>query len=106
MMSPITHDIIDPHIKDTHMHKMKTFTLKCRGVGGHDIKNRENQPNFSLVKVYLSNHAITNNLNKENGICMKSLLILKEANIIVLHSIVKMVEKLLEVFLVLYIGRS
>ena len=44
----------------------------------------------------MSNHAITNNLNKENQICIKLLLILKEVNIIVLHSIVKVVEKLLE----------
>ena len=72
------------------------FYLKCEGVGGHHVKNREDQPNFSLVKVYFSNHAITNNLNKENGICIKSLLILKEVNIVVLHSIVRMVEKLLE----------
>ena len=62
---------------------------------GHHVKNRENQPNFSLIKVYLSNNAITNNPNKENEICIKSLLILNEVNIVV-HSIVRMVEKLLE----------
>ena len=51
---------------------------------------------FSHVKVYLDTHDMTNNLSKGNGICIKSLLILKEVNITVLNSIVMMVKKLLE----------
>ena len=39
----------------------------------------------------MNNHAITNNRSKENGICIKSLLILKEVNRVVLHSIVKII---------------
>ena len=95
MTLPTTCDIIDFHVNDIHMCKIKLL-LKMQRSRGHHVKNRENQPNFSLIKVYLSNHVITNNPNKENGICIKSLLILKEVNIVVLHSIVRIVEKLLE----------
>ena len=62
-------------------------------------KYKTNQILFSFylqVKVYLGTHDITNNPSRESGIYIKSLWILKEVNIVVLHSKVRMVEKLLE----------
>ena len=72
--------------------------LKMRRSRGHHFRNTKlTKYFFSLVKVYLGIHNITNNPSKENGICIKSLLIFKkEVNITVLNGIVMMVGKLLE----------
>ena len=95
MTSATTYDLMDSQIKATRMSQMKLL-LKMQSNRGHHFRNTKLTKFFHLVKVYLNIHDMTNNPNKENGICIKSLLISKEVNIIVLHSIIKMVEKLLE----------
>ena len=76
------------------MCKMKLLLKTWRSRGCH-FENRKTNQMFSLVKVYLDIHDITNNLSNENGICIKPSFISKVVNITILYSIGKMVEKLL-----------